>query len=391
MDLRDTPTEAAFRSEVRAWLAAHVPAVGPEPESADEKVAFARRWQRTLFDGGWAGLDWPREHGGRGAGVIEGLIWNEEYAHARGPDRIQLAVGLGLVGPTLVGHGTPEQKQRFLPPILRGDEIWCQGFSEPNAGSDLAALRTRGELRGDEVVVTGQKIWTSFARSAEWCILVIRTNPDAPKHKGLTFLLVDMATPGITLRPLREMTGEAWFNEVFFDGVHVPRANIVGELDRGWDVVVTTLSHERGSSSPHARLAGELDRLVRLARATRYGVGYAADDPMIRQKLATFSTEIAILRLIAWRSAGEIARHGRPGPEGSILKVMWSELDQRMKETALELLGPAGMVPRGDPCAVDGGFWSHELLWSRAATIYAGTSEIQRNIIAQRALGLPRA
>jgi len=396
MNLRDNEAEAGFRHELRTWLAAHLPAgwgtpAFREPETAAEKVEFAKRWQRTLFDGGWAGLDWPRAFGGRGAGVAEHLIWQEEYARARGPDLINLAVGLGLVGPTLIAHGTASQKERFLQPILRGEEIWCQGFSEPNAGSDLAALRTRAERRSEEFVVTGQKIWTSFARYAQWCILVVRTNPNAPKHKGLTFLLVDMKSPGITIRPLREMTGEAWFNEVFFDEVHVPIDNVVGDVDRGWDVVMTTLGHERGSASPHARLAGELEHLAAIARAMPRSAGRAADDPILRQRLAQHAIEIEILRITAWRNVSAIAKNGAPGPEGSILKVFWSELDQRLNETALDLLGPAGMVPRGDPRAVEGGFWSHELLWSRAATIYAGTSEIQRNIIAQRALGLPRS
>jgi alkylation response protein AidB-like acyl-CoA dehydrogenase len=396
VNLRDSEAEARFRHEVRSWLSAHLPPGWGtpgfrEPETASEKVEFAKRWQRALFDGGWAGLDWPRAFGGRGAGVVEHLIWQEEYARARGPDLINLAVGLGLVGPTLIAHGTAHQKERYLQPILRGDEIWCQGFSEPNAGSDLASLRTRAERRGDEFIVSGQKIWTSFARYAQWCILVVRTNPNVPKHRGLTFLLVDMKSPGITIRPLREMTGEAWFNEVFFDEVRVPVDNVVGEVDRGWDVVLTTLSHERGSTSPHARLAGELERLAKLARATPRPAGRAADDPLLRQRLAQHAIEIEILRITAWRNASAIAKNGAPGPEGSILKVFWSELDQRLNETALDFLGPAGMVPRGDPRAVDGGFWSHELLWSRAATIYAGTSEIQRNIIAQRALGLPRS
>jgi alkylation response protein AidB-like acyl-CoA dehydrogenase len=396
VDFRESPEHARFRLEVRRWLEKNLPAGWGTPgyrgpDTAAERMRFTRWWQGRLFEGGWSGLAWPKAYGGRELGILEQMIWGEEYARAWAPDLISLGVGISLTGPVLIAKGKDWQRRAFLRKILTGEHIWCQGFSEPGAGSDLAALRTRGEIESDAIVVTGQKIWTSFAQHADWCILVVRTEANAQRHRGLSFLLVDMNTPGITVRPLREITGEAWFNEVFFDGVRVPRANIVGELDRGWDVVVTTLSHERGSSSPHARLAGELDRLVRLARATPYGVGLAADDPVIRQKLATFSTEIAILRLIAWRSAGEIARHGRPGPEGSILKVMWSELDQRMKETALELLGPAGMVPRGDPCAVDGGFWSHELLWSRAATIYAGTSEIQRNIIAQRALGLPRA
>jgi alkylation response protein AidB-like acyl-CoA dehydrogenase len=395
MDLRDTPEQAAFRERVRSWLRANLPAgwgtpACPEPESHEERVAFARRWQRRLFEGGWAGLDWPRAWGGRELGVLEQLLFQEEYAQARAPDLIALSVGTSLVGPTLIAHGTDAQRQRFLAPILRGDELWCQGFSEPGAGSDLAGLRARGELRGDRVVVTGQKIWTSFARHADWCIAVVRTDPQAPRHRGLSFLLVDMRSPGIRIRPLREMTGEAWFNEVFFDGVEVPLENLVGELHRGWDVILTTLSHERGSSAQHARLAAELERLIGLARRVQRGGRPAAQDPLVRQTLARHATEVAILRMSVWRAASRTAERGEPGPEGSTLKLFWSELDQRVKETALELLGLPGLLTRDDPGAVDDGQWCHAWLWSRAATIYAGTSEIQRNIIARRVLGLPR-
>ena len=389
MELRDSPAQARFRAELRRWLAAH-PAEAP-PRGGAERVAFAKAWQHKLFEGGWAGLDWPREYGGRGATPIESVIFGEEYARAGGPDLIQISVGTSLVGPTLIACGAAWQKERFLAPILRGDEIWCQGFSEPNAGSDLASLRTRGEVEGDEIVVTGQKIWTSFARHSEWCIAIVRTNPAAPKHRGLTFLLVDMRSPGITIRPLREMTGEAWFNEVFFDRVRVPLANVVGEVDRGWDVVLTTLAHERGSSAAHARTAVELDRLIDLARRRRGASGSrAASDPRTRQKLAQHLTEVAILRMSAYRAASALERTGAPGPEGSTLKLAWSELQQRLQDTAVEILGLAGLVPEGDAEALDGGSWCHELLWSRAATIYAGTSEVQRNILARRALGLPR-
>jgi alkylation response protein AidB-like acyl-CoA dehydrogenase len=395
MDLRDSPEQARFRQEVRDWLEANLPAGWgtpgfPMPQGLAERVAFARDWQRRLHECGFAGLDWPREFGGRGASAVESLIYGEEYARARGPDLIMLAVGLDLVGPTLIAYGTEEQKRRYLAPILEGEEIWCQGFSEPGAGSDLAALRTRGELRGESVVVTGQKIWTSFAQAARWCILVVRTDPASSRHRGLSFLIVDMKSPGISVRPLREMTGEAWFNEVFFDGVEVPACNLVGGLHRGWDVVLTTLSVERGTSARHARLASDLERLIELARTTAYGSGTAAEDPRIRQKLAAFATEVHLLRMTAYRNVATLERTGQPGPEGSTLKLASSELDQRIQDTAFEILGARGLVPAGDPHAVDGGSWCHDLLWSRAATIYAGTSEIQRNILAQRILGLPR-
>jgi len=389
VNLRDTPAQARFRAEVRAWLAANLPPgwgtpAFVAPRSAQERVAFGRAWQRKLFDGGFAGLDWPREFGGRGASAVEDLIFGEEYAHVRAPDMIQLAVGGHLVGPTLIACGADWQRERFLTPILRGDEVWCQGFSEPNAGSDLASLRTRGEVQGDAIVVTGQKIWTSFAQHADWCIAVVRSDPASQRRRGLSFLLVDMKSPGITIRPLREMTGEAWFNEVFFDAVRVPIANVVGRLHHGWDVVATTLAHERGSTASFARLGAELAALCAIARRTG-----ASRDARLRDRLAQYWCEVAVLRTTAYRNACALERTGAPGPEGSTMKLAWSELEQRVKATAIEILGLSGLVAEGQPGAVDAGFWAHELLWSRAATIYAGTSEVQRNILARRVLGLP--
>ena len=395
MDFRPTEEEARFRREVRDWLAANLPAGWgtpgfEKPEEPGDKVAFARRWQRKLHEGGWSGLHWPRAYGGRGATPLEQFLFAEEYQLAGAPSLIDIGVGPGLTGPTLIHHGTDEQKRRFLPRILTGDDVWCQGFSEPNAGSDLANCRTRADLDGDTFIVSGQKIWTSYARFADWCILIVRTDPQAPKHKGLTFLLVDMKSPGITIRPLVEMTGVAWFNEVFFDEVRVPRANMVGELNAGWQIAITTLAHERGGSAPHARLAGELAGVLAAAkRAVRDG-GPATHDPLVRQRLAQSYVETEIVRLVAYRQISEEMRRGHPGPEGSFLKLLWSETDLRMKELAIELEGPYAAIERGDPRAVDAGRWQYEYLWSRAATIYAGTSEVQRNIIAQRVLGLPR-
>ena len=301
-----------------------------------------------------------------------------------------MSVGTSVVGPTLIAAGADWQKERFLPSILKGEEVWCQGFSEPNAGSDLASLACRGTVNGSELVVNGQKTWTSFAMQSDFCILVVRTDPESKRHKGLTFVLCDMKSPGITIRPLIEMTGHAWFNEVFFDDVHIPIENVVGEIDRGWDIVMTTLSVERGSSSQHARLAADLDWLLDVAKRTTRGGESAAQDPVVRQQLAGFAAEVMVMKMSVLRNAGELEKKGIPGPEGSILKVAWSELDQRVKDAAVELLGPAGLIPKGDPRSVDEGYWAYELLWSRAASIYAGTSEVQRNIIANRVLGLPR-
>lgn len=395
MDLTPTPQEEAFRAEIRDWLEANLPAgwgtpAYEAPTTPAEQVAFARQWQRKLRDGGWAGITWPKEYGGRGASLIEQLIYNEEYARLRAPDILAIKIALSLVGPTIIACGTAAQKERHLAAILRGDDIWCQGFSEPNAGSDLASVRTRAELRGDEFVVNGQKIWTSVARFADWCMLVTRTSTEGPKHKGLTFLLVDMKSPGITIRPLREMTGEEWFNEVFFDDVRVPRANVVGEVNGGWNVVMTTLGFERAGSTPHVRLQAQAEMLADLARRTERNGRPAAEDPKLRQKIAQHAIDAAILRYTAYRNVTRVERTGVPGPEGSCVKIFWSELEQRLNDTAFELLGPYGMLPREEDLTVDQGFWAHELLWSRSGTIYAGTSEVQRNIISQRALALPR-
>jgi alkylation response protein AidB-like acyl-CoA dehydrogenase len=397
MDLRESPELFRFRMQARAWLAQNLPpGFGVPgyrgPQEPAERLRLGRAWQRRLWQGGFAGLAWPREYGGRGASVLEQLVWQEEYARAWAPDLIMLSVGPSLVGPVLISKGKPWQRERFLSRILSGDDVWCQGFSEPDAGSDLAALRTRGESEGDEIVVTGQKIWTSFAQYSDWCILVVRTTSGgARRHDGLTFLLVDMRSPGISIRPLTEMTGEDWFNEVFFDGVRVPVDNVVGEIDKGWDVVLDTLSHERASAAPHARLEHELALLRRLARRVPRGAGTAADDPVVRQQLARYTTECTTLRLNAYRNAEIVMRTGLPGPQGSLLKLGWSELDQKVKALAAEILGPHALLLAGDPLAVEGGHWSYQLLWSRAATIYAGTSEVQRNIISERVLRLPRA
>ena len=396
MDFTEPPELVAFRLKVRNWLKQNLPeGWGTDgysgPRTAAERVEFARWWQRKLYDGGWAGVSWPVEYGGTGASMTEQMIYNEEYAHAWSPDLIMLGVGTGLTGPVLQSCGTPWQKQRFIEKILTGEEIWCQGFSEPGAGSDLAALRMQGVVDGDEIVVTGQKIWTSFAQYADWCILVVKTDPEAKrKHDGMTFLLVDMQSPGIDIRPLTEITGEDWFNEVFFNDVRVPVGHVVGEIGKGWDIVINTLSHERASAAPHARLQAELGMLRELAKRTPYGAGMASDDPRIRQQLAQCTIEVMALRVNALRNVDYIEKHGVPGPQGSTLKLAWSELDQRIKTLAGEMLGPYALLLGEDARAIDAGHWAHEILWSRAATIYAGTSEIQRNIIAERVLGLPR-
>ena len=322
MDFRESPEHARFRLEVRRWLAKNLPPGWGTPgyrgpDTAAERMRFTRWWQGRLFEGGWSGLAWPKAYGGRELGILEQMIWGEEYARAWAPDLISLGVGISLTGPVLIAKGKAWQREAFLRKILTGEHIWCQGFSEPGAGSDLAALRTRGDVEADAIVVTGQKIWTSFAQYADWCILIVRTDPNAQrKHDGITFLLVDMQTPGIEIRPLKEMTGEDWFNEVFFDRVRVPLENVVGEIGGGWDVIVNALSHERASASPHARLEAELALLRDLARRVPHGRGVAADDPVIRQQLARFTIEVMALRLNAYRNVATIERTGHPGAAG---------------------------------------------------------------------------
>ena len=337
------------------------------------------------------GVHWPRQYGGRGATTVENYVLQEEFARAQAPEIIG-RIGVNLVGPTLIAHGTEEQKRRHLTRILAAEELWCQLFSEPDAGSDLAALRCRAERRGDEFVVNGQKVWTSYAQFADWGILLARTNPDAPKAKGISFLIVDMRSPGVTIRPLRQMTGSEEFNEVFLEDVRVPVSNLVGEIDKGWSIAQTTLSHERGTS-PRQLVIHRilLDELLSLARSTRRGDLPASADPALRQRLAQAFIEVEMTKLHNWRTLTQLRRHGKPGPESSLVKLFWSEMSQRLHDTAMEILAAHGQLWPGEPRAVARGRWLRSYLYYRAATIFAGTSEIQRNIIAQRVLGLPRS
>jgi alkylation response protein AidB-like acyl-CoA dehydrogenase len=337
-------------------------------------------------------VHWPVAYGGRGASLLEQVIFQEEMARARAPMLINLA-GLTMGGPVLIAHGTEEQKKRHLKRILAADEIWCQGFSEPNAGSDLAALKTRAVLDGDSFVVNGQKVWTSFARYADWCMLLVRTDPEAPKHRGTTFLLVDMHSPGVTVRPLKQISGEEDFNEVFFEDVRVPRGNVVGEINQGWDIAITTLMHERQTLTFSRQLQSRtaLQDLLALARTYPSPAHSIIRDPVARQKLAAAWVDSEAMKYTALRNLTRALRGGVPGPEGSVEKLFWSEMYQRMLESALDLLGPFAQLLGGDPRAVQDGAWPHLMLYSRGRTIAAGSSEIQRNIIAERVLGLPRA
>lgn len=390
MDLSFSPGEEAFRAELRAWLAANRPPDPFEPATLAEEVAYLVDWQRRLAAAGWVAVHWPKEYGGRGASVVENYIFQEEMARARAPEIIG-RIGVNLVGPTLIRHGTDVQKSRHLPKILSADEIWCQLFSEPNAGSDLTALRCKAERDGDSFAITGQKVWTSYAQFARWGILLARTDPTAPKSKGISFFIVDMHSPGISVRPLKQLTGSDEFNEVFLDNVRVPAENLVGEPNRGWEIAQTTLAHERGMSARQLVVHRVLlDELITLARRRQVDGTCAAAHPLVRQHLAQAVIEIELLKLHNWRTLTELLRRGKPGPESSVVKLFWSEMSQRLHDTAMQILGAHGQLMPGDPHAVARGRWPRSYLYYRAGTIFAGTSEIQRNIIAERVLGLPR-
>lgn len=395
MDFNFTPEEENFRARVRAFLDANLPKDwGTADFEMPEDLAGKRfyiEWHRKLYANGFVGMSWPKEYGGQGATPVEQAILNEELARRRAPAPLG-GIGLALAGPTIIVHGTEAQKKRYLKKILAGEEVWCQLFSEPNAGSDLAALRTRAELQGDEFVVNGQKIWTSGARSAHFGILLARSDPDAPKHQGISYLIVDMKSPGITIKPLRQMTGESHFNEVFMDDLRVPRENLIGKINDGWRVANTTLANERGTGALAllVRFGTQFRELVELAKRAARGSRPAAADPVVRQRLAECYIDLQRLRYNVYRGFSAIIKGGSPGPEGSIQKLVWSELSQRMQEFAIELQGPGAQLAFREPHAMAGGYHQRMFLRSRADTIYAGTSEIQRNIIAQRVLGLPR-
>ncbi len=385
MDFRDTPEQAAFRDEVRAWIDENLPAElrGHLGGAARFDGPEVRAWSRALHEGGWVGISWPAEYGGRGLSPRFQAIYLEEEARAEAPPHIGV-IGLGMAGPTIISRGTEAQKARYLKPLLAADEIWCQGFSEPGAGSDLAGVRASARLDGDRFVLDGQKVWSSYAHIADFCILVARSDPASERHAGLTYLIVDMHAPGVDVRPLTQITGEAEFNEIFLSGVEVPLENVIGEIGKGWDVAMTTLLHERGTLgfALVARLEVQLRKLVALA-ADRGAT------PTQREALAREWIQLQALRWTAYRSLSALERTGLPGPEGSILKLQWSEANQRITKLALDLLGAdAQLLPGNAPYD---GYWTIQQLRSRGNTIEAGTSEILRNIVAERVLGLPRS
>jgi alkylation response protein AidB-like acyl-CoA dehydrogenase len=385
--------EEAFRAELRTWLTANITDAFREQRTMifQEKVAVRRAWQKTLFESGWIGIGWPKEYGGRGANLVQESIYNEEMARAQAPLAANV-IGLNMAGPTLLAVGTPEQKTRYLPKILSAEEIWCQGFSEPNAGSDVASLQTRAVREGDHFVVNGQKVWTSYGYVADFCILLVRTDFEVPKHKGLSYLIVDMRSPGVSTRPLVQMTGEAEFAELFFDDVRVPVENLVGSLNQGWTVALTTLMHERGTLSFSIIVTFEqrLQALIELSRRSTLHGAPALKDPQVRQRLARLYTDVKTFKLNTMRQVATLDQGHLPGPEGSLLKLHWSELNQRLVELAFELEGPYSSLAPDSVDAPFEGRWQYEYLRARGNTIEAGTSEVQRNIVAERVLGLPR-
>ena len=385
MDFDYPPEAEQFRAEIRGWLAANLTdehsGLGfGDMEPGSERLERLRDWNRALADAGYAAIAWPVEYGGRGAGIMEQVVFAEEMSRAKAPGTLN-PIGLANIAPSIMQWGTDDQKSRFLFRMLRGDDVWCQGFSEPNAGSDLASLRCRAELDGDTFVINGQKVWNTFGHLADWCELLVRTDPDVPKHKGISCLLVDMSLPGIEVRPLITITGEREFNEIFFTDVRVPADALLGPLNEGWKVAMTTLAFERGGvASLHLGVRAKIQRLLELARTTPVRDKTAADDPVIRQTLARVYLEGEYLKLLADRAiSGQL--HGRPlGPEGSLAKLVWSEVENHIAEAAAQVLGSSA----------DAGEWGRDRVYVRALSIAGGTTQVNKNIVAQRVLGLPR-
>ncbi len=393
MDFKFSPEDETFRQEFRSWLEHNIPRDWRDDELRDpdtlEEFERRRAWHRQLYDGGWMCIHWPQEYGGRGASLIQQVIYQQELDRAKAPPTVNFQ-GIARVGPTLMQWGTPEQKQRYIPKIPPAEEIWCQGLSEPDHGSDLAAVETRAVDRGDHFLVNGSKVWTSNAHRANFTTLLCRTDPDAPKHKGLSYLLVDMKSPGITVRPLVQMTGESGFNQVFFDDVQVPLANLVGEKNQGWMVAMTNMMFERTIHGGRTDMMVEVRQLTELAKKVDRGGRPAWEDSYVRQSLAGFACEAAALKYTSFRQLTSQLKGLPPGPEGSIMKLGTSGLNLRMQDFAMELLGPYSQFEYQASRAIDRGKWSHRMLAARRSTIAAGTNEIQHNIIGERVLGLPK-
>jgi alkylation response protein AidB-like acyl-CoA dehydrogenase len=397
MDLSLTAEQEALRAEVRAWLPANIPEEWSRRISASgdiprpEAYGLLRAWQAKLHQAGYLGLTWPKEYGGRGLTFMEELVVQQEMALRKAPPILNI-LGVGMAGPTIIAYGTEEQKRRHVSKILSCEEIWCQGYSEPNAGSDLASLQTRAVKDGSDFIVNGQKVWTSLAHIADWMMLLARTDPDAPKHKGITYFLLDMKTPGVTVKPLRQMTGDAEFNEVFFDNVRIPESRVLGGVNTGWTVGLTTLMYERLALGfgLQVRLRIALDGLVELARRMEKHGRPVTSDPIYRQKIAQLWIETEGLKYTGARGITKLLRGEMPGPEASAGKMIWVDTNQRLQELAMEIEGPYSQLTRGSDWALEGGLWQHTFLRSRANSVEGGTTEIQKNIIGERVLGLPK-
>jgi alkylation response protein AidB-like acyl-CoA dehydrogenase len=395
MDLELSPSEIAFRDELAAWLRDNLPDEArmsklrglPEERS----YAIRREWDRKLGASGWLGVSWPKEFGGRGATAMEQAIYLEELLRADAPEPLD-QLGLPLVGPTVIDIGTDDQKHTYLPPMMRADVLWCQGFSEPNAGSDLAGLQTRADRDSDEWVVNGQKIWSSQAHYSQWCALLARTDPDAPKHKGISFFLVDMSTPGLTVRSIKQISGDADFCELFFDNVRVPHENLLGELNGGWAVANRLLAYERGVITMEMLLGyqRQWNEMKEFASTTNRSGGALIDDPRVRERLASCWMDIQLMRLANLRYITRYMRGSPPGAETSYMKLFWANTEQGLSDLAMKLGGPETLIMPGGEGGVHGGEWTRAYFMSRAASIYGGTYDIQRNIIAERVFGLPR-
>lgn len=389
MRLTFTSSETQIREEARAFLAQHKRTLEDLPADFDARISYLRNWQRELYEARLVGVPWPVEFGGRGASLMEQIVVDEELALAGAPEVIGV-VGVEVVGPSLVEFGTPEQKARFLTPILSAEEIWCQGFSEPDAGSDLVALRTQATLDGNHFVLRGQKTWTSWAQHAKWCAVLARTDPTVAPHKGISYLLVDLHSPGIEVRPMVQVTGDAEFSEVFFDDVHVPRENILGQLGQGWSIAMHTLSHERGPFALRRQilLRTVLDRLIAATTTRTRDDVRLIDDPDIRSRITRAHVDIEVLKHQCYRSVGRLAATGEPGFGSSVDKLFLATAEQRLGWLCLDVLGPDATTHDDDALVAE---WQHTYLYSRAASIYGGTAQVQRNIIAERTLGLPRS
>ena len=398
MDFTYSPEEEAFRKEVKDWLAENMKELpewwnrrdiaGPEIDS-DEYHEFSLWWHRKLYDAGFVGIAWPKEYGGRGATLMEQVVFNEEMAKHRAPGPTN-GHALGWCGPAILGSGTEEQKKRFIPKMLSAEEIWCTLYSEPEAGSDMANVQTRAVEDGDDFVINGQKVWTSGGHRADWAVLLARTDPDAPKHRGLSYLIIDMHSPGITLRPLVQITGHADFNETFLDDVRIPKHQILGEQNKGWYVAMRAMEFERSGLGASVMRENTIKDLIKITKEIKRNGQPLTKDPVIRQKLAQFYVESTVLKYMGLRTLTRQLRGETPGAEAVVAHVLGVEHGQRLQDFAMHLQGPYSQFMRGSKYAIEHGRWQYGFLLSRGMSIATGTSEIQRNVIAQRGLGLPR-